>query len=104
VRDVPERDGTRAYRLRQPIQRSLDASPFAAQPLARMYELQYEAGFGAGFELDGQIEMLAPQSPERFRGAIKFARVQELGVPESGDRQDFIGAPGEPQQISARGA
>src|SRR5262245_39531940 len=104
MRDMPERAGTRAYRLRQPIKRGLDASPFAAQPFARMYELQYEAGFSAGFELDGQIEILAPQSPERLRSAIKCARVQELGVPESGDRQDFIGAPGEPQQIGARGA
>src|SRR5262245_13092794 len=64
-----------------------------------MYELQDEAGFGAGLELDGQIEMLAAQISERFRGAIKFARVQEFGVPESGDRKDFINARGEPQQI-----
>jgi hypothetical protein len=69
-----------------------------------MYELQDEAGFGAGLEFDGQIEMLMAQFSERFRGAIKFARVQELGAPESGHRQDFIRACGDPQQIGARGA
>jgi hypothetical protein len=69
-----------------------------------MYELHDEAGFGAGLEFDGQIEMLVAQFPERFRGAIKFARVQELGAPESGHRQDFIGACGDPQQIGACGA
>ena len=69
-----------------------------------MYELQGEAGFGAGLELDGQIEMLAAQFPELFRGAINFARVQELGVPESGHRQYFIGARGEPQQIGGHRA
>src|SRR5262245_32443690 len=104
VREVSARADRVAYRLRQPIQRGLDASLFAAQPLARMNELQDEAGFGAGLEFDRQIEMLATQFPERFRGAIKFARVQELGVPESGDREYFIGACGEPQQIGARGA
>src|SRR5262245_16916346 len=104
VRDVSARAARMAYRLRQPIQRGLDASLFAAQPLARMNELQDEARFGAGLELDGQIEMLAAQSPERFRGAIEFARVQELGVPESGDREYFIDACGEPKQIGARGA
>ena len=104
VRSVPARGARAAYRLRQPIQRGLDASLFAAQPFTRMDELHDEAGFGAGLELDGQIEMLAAQISERFRGAIKFAGVQEFGVPESGDRQDFIGALGEPQQIGGRRA
>ena len=45
--------------------------------------------------------MLAPQLPERFRGPVKLPRVQEFGAPEPGDRQDFIGALREPQQIGA---
>src|SRR5262249_831114 len=39
VRDVPARGAPGAYRLRQPIQRGLDAFLPAAQPLARMNEL-----------------------------------------------------------------
>src|SRR5262245_30410988 len=76
VRGVPARCARVANRLRQSIQRGLDASLFAAQPLSVMYELKDEAGFGADLEFDGQIETLAAQFPERFRGAIKFARVQ----------------------------
>lgn len=101
---VPERGRTVADRLRQTIQRGFDAradvlSP--AQSFARVGELQHDAGFGADLELDGKVEILAPQQAKRFRGAIKLARVQKLAAPESGDRQDFIGASGEAQQIGS---
>src|SRR5262245_26912930 len=104
VRDVPERRPRVAYRLRSTIQRGLNPFLSAAPPPARMGEWHDEAGFGAGLDLDGEVEVLAPQLAKRFRGAVKLKRVQKLGASESGDGQDFIGATGEPQQIGGPGA